>query len=233
VITNNFNEKKTWNTIADSFDKTRREPWDICIDFVNNLDEEIYLIDLGCGNGRHLISSATKIKNCVGCDISIELLKIIKEKISFKKLENVSLINSDACCMPIRTESIDAVLYIASLHNIRGRKNRLKSLSEINRILKINGKALISVWSRWQDRYRKEFQKKIFLQFLKDREFGDKNIYWKKDALNIPRFYHLYSASEFKKDLKNSGLKLIEFKSINIRSKNNPDNFFATVKKIK
>lgn len=233
MITNNYREKNTWNIIADSFDKTRRDPWNICLDFINSLDEEIHLVDLGCGNGRHLISSATKIKNCVGCDISIELLKIVKEKTSLKKLENISLVNSDACCIPLRNDSIDAVLFIASLHNIRGKKNRIKALKEIKRILKINGEALISVWSRWQDKYRKEFQRKLFIKSLKGEEFGDINIYWKKDGLNVPRFYHLYSNQEFKKDLKKSGLKLIEFKSIKINSKNNPDNSFAIVKKIK
>ena len=28
--------QKTWDTIAESFDKTRRYPWNQCIDFINS-----------------------------------------------------------------------------------------------------------------------------------------------------------------------------------------------------
>ena len=105
------------------------------------------------------------------------------------------------------------------------------SLIELNRILKNNGKALISVWSRWQDKYRKYFIKKYFFNKNKN-EFGDIIIFWKKDKLDIPRYYHLYSKKEFLKDIKTSGLKLFKIYDIKLRSTKHIDNYFALVEKI-
>jgi len=122
------------------------------------------------------------------------------------------------------------VLYIASLHNIKDREKRIQSLKELKRILKKDGVALISVWSRWQDKYRKMFLKKWFFKKNKS-EFGDIDIYWRQYGLNIPRFYHLYSKKEFLEDLSKSGLKIVEFESVKMHSKKFADNYFVIVKK--
>jgi hypothetical protein len=65
--------------------------------------------------------------------------------------------------------------------------------------------------------------------FLAREELGDIEIYWKKNNLNIPRFYHLYSKSEFKKDLNRAGLKILDLKSVKVHSKIGADNYFAIV----
>ena len=62
-------------------------------------------------------------------------------------------------------------------------------------------------------------------------EFGDINIYWKKDDLNIPRYYHLYSKKELLKDIKKSGLKLLKIYNVKIKSIKHTDNYFALVTK--
>jgi ubiquinone/menaquinone biosynthesis C-methylase UbiE len=125
---------------------------------------------------------------------------------------------------------VDAVLYIASLHNIKGKNRRIQSLKEVKRILKKGGKAQISVWSRWQDKFRKQFFKKWFIQTGAD-EFGDIDIYWRQHGLNIPRFYHLYSKKEFLKDISEAGLELLEIQDVKMYSKKHPDNYFAVLKK--
>jgi len=130
----------------------------------------------------------------------------------------------------LQDESVDAVLYIASLHNVGGRDNRIQSLKEINRILKKDGTALISVWSRWQDKFRMQFLKKWFTQIGKN-EFGDIDIYWRQHGLDIPRFYHLYSKKEFQNDLCQADLELVEIQNVKMHSKKHPDNYFALVKK--
>jgi ubiquinone/menaquinone biosynthesis C-methylase UbiE len=132
--------------------------------------------------------------------------------------------------LPLKDNSFDAVLFIAALHNVKGRENRIKALCEVRRILKNDKKALISVWSRWQDKYRKIFFKKWFTSIGKN-EFGDIDIYWRQHSLNIPRFYHLYSKKEFRNDLIEADLNIIELKSEKIISKKYPDNFFAIVQR--
>jgi ubiquinone/menaquinone biosynthesis C-methylase UbiE len=231
-MTNIYTKKSedTWNAIAKSFDSTRDKSWIECINFINNLPKISIVADIGCGNGRHLIPCAKHCKKVIGLDVSKELLAIVQKKIIEKKLNNVDLIHSDAVEIPLKKNSVDAVLYIATLHNISERYRRIKSLKEINRILKPNGKAIISVWSRWQDRFRQQFLKKWFTG-RGGNEFGDINIYWRQHGLNIPRYYHLYSKREFINDLKQAGLNIIDFQEAKIHSKKHPDNYFTIVKR--
>ena len=220
----------TWNAIAESFDKTRRKPWAECIDFISSLSKKSVVIDVGCGNGRHLIPCAKHCLKVIGLDVSKQLLEIVKKKVYKNNLSNVELVHSDAVNIPINDNSIDAVLYIATLHNISERYRRINSLKEIKRILKKNGKAIISVWSRWQDKYRQQFLIRILSKFGRN-EFGDINIYWRQHGLNISRFYHLYSKREFQKDINQSGFEIIKLEEKKIHSNKYPDNYFAILKK--
>ena len=222
--------QKTWDTIAKSFDKTRRKPWKECLDFIENLPKSSIVADIACGNGRHLFPCAKHCKKAIGIDISNELLDIINNKLNKEKIKNVDLLHSDVTKITLEAESVDAALYIAALHNIKGRTNRIESLKEVKRILKKDSIAQISVWSRWQDKYRKKFFKKWFTQ-KGDSEFGDIDIYWRQHGLNIPRFYHLYSKKEFEKDILDAGFNIIEIKDVKMHSKKYPDNYFALVKK--
>lgn len=222
--------EETWDKIAESFDKTRKKPWPIVIDFIKNQQKNKIFADLGCGNGRHLIPAANHFKKVIGIDISSELIKIVEKKIRLKKIDNVELIHSNLINIPIKENKIHSIIYIAALHNIRYRKNRIQSLKEIKRIMKKNGSALISVWSQEQEKFREIFEKKKKEGF-EQKEFGDIEIYWRQDKLNIPRFYHLYRENEFKEDIKKTGLKIKKFEPKKIISKKYFDNYFAVVEK--
>lgn len=223
---NRINNELTWNTIAKSFDKTRNKPWDICIKFIESLSTNDIVIDIGCGNGRHSFPCSEYVKNVISVDISNEFLKII----AVKNNNKINLIHSNFRFLPFKNKSFNAALFIASLHNMNHRRNRIDSLIELKRILKKNGKALISVWSRSQDKYKKYFENKLNNN-KNNEELGDIIIYWKKDDLNFPRFYHLYSKNEFLKDINSSGLKLVKNYDVKLSSKKFIDNYFALVEK--
>ena len=231
-MTNVYTKKSrnTWNSIAKSFDSTRRKTWKECIDFIDSLPKNSVVADIGSGNGRHLIPCAQRVKKVIGIDVSDELLKIVQKKVDKNNLKNVELVQSDAVDLPLKDNSVDAVLFIATLHNIQKKHRRIMALEEVRRILKPEGKAIISVWSRWQDKFRQDFIKRCFFRYER-KEFGDIKLHWKQHGLNVPRFYHLYSKREFVKDLKEAGLRIIEIKSKKISSKKYSDNFFAYVKK--
>jgi len=222
--------EETWNSIAKSFDSTRRRPWKECINFFKSLPKESIVADIGSGNGRHLIPCADHCKKVIGLDVSNELLKIVKKKVNDKNIKNVELIHSDAVNIPIKSNSINAVLYIATLHNISIRYRRINSLKEIYRILKPGGKAIISVWSRWQDKYRQHFVVRMITKFGHN-EFGDINIYWRQHGLNISRYYHLYSKREFQKDINKTGFIILNLEGKKIHSIKYPDNYFAIIQK--
>jgi alkylated DNA repair protein alkB family protein 8 len=220
--------EETWDAIAESFDVTRKKPWNQCIEFINNISKNDIVADIGCGNGRHLIPCARKCSKIIGIDISRNLLNIVKKKLLDENINNVSLFHANMVELPIKKNSIDSVICIASIHNVKGRFQRIQSIKEIFRILRKNGTALISVWSKWQDKYRIYFLKKLFTH---KGEFGDINIYWRQNNLNIPRFYHLYSKREFLKDLTEANFVIDEIVNVKIHSTHSADNFFAKVRK--
>ncbi len=221
--------KKVWDSIAKSFDKTRNKPWQECINFIGDIYPKSIVLDAACGNGRHLIPCAKKCQKVIGLDISRKMLEICKEKTIKENISNANFIQSTVGDIPIKKATIDAVLYIAALHNIYGRKNRIKSLKEIKRLLKKDSKAIISVWSKFSDKFRKSFQNKYL--YSKNLDFWDKKILWKKDGLNIPRFYHLYGKKEFIEDLEQAGFKIKKVFGVKIKSEKYSDNYFAIVTK--
>ena len=209
-----------WDKIAKDFDATRRFPWEECKTFLNKIHGKC--VDIGCGNGRHLIPAAEKCDMVVGLDISIKMLEMAHQNMEKKGIENVMLVRGDACHLPFPDNFFDGILFIAALHNIKGKKERKKALEEVRRVLKPGGRALISVWAKWQDRWRKYF----LLHPLK----GDIYVPWRRGAEAI-RFYHLYSMREFKGDIRKAGLKIERAWSVKKASKKYPDNHFAVVRK--
>lgn len=220
--------QETWDTIAKSFDTTRQKPWAYCLRFIDSLKHTDVVADLGCGNGRHLLPCATHCSFVIGVDLSTQLLHITQKKLMIKRIDTASLVHADIVQLPFQDNSIDAVLCIASLHNIQGKKNRSTALHEVLRVLHPQGCALISVWSRWQEKYYTYFLKELFLG---TGEFGDIDIFWRHQNLNVPRFYHLYSKHEFRRELRDAGFQIKRIDSVKIHSKRFPDNYFAVVRK--
>jgi tRNA (uracil-5-)-methyltransferase TRM9 len=220
--------QETWDTIAESFDKTRQKPWKYCLDFIKTLPSSAIVADLGCGNGRHLLPCAEKCSSVVGVDISLKLLRIVQKKLHENALRSASLVHADVTALPFKHHYFHTVLFIAALHNIQGQNHRQAALTEVFRILKPEGIALISVWSRWQDKYCKHFLKQFI---VRRREFGDIDIYWRQQNLNIPRFYHLYGKHEFSQELQQAGFQIDRIDSLKLHSKRFPDNYFAVVRK--
>lgn len=220
--------QQTWDAIAESFDATRQKPWAYCLEFIGTVRPTDVVLDLGCGNGRHLLASAERCSRVIGVDISNQLLRITQQKLRKKNIASAALVHADVVELPFKKDSVDVVLFIASLHNIPGKENRYAALREVLRVLKPTGVALISVWSRWQEHYFKHFLKEFF---LRSREFGDIDILWRQRNLNIPRFYHLYAKNEFRKELRRAGFAIQHIDSVRIHSKRFPDNYFALVRK--
>ena len=220
--------EKTWDTIAESFDRTRKKPWAQCIDFINKLAPSSTIADLGCGNGRHTISCVKQCKQVIALDISKNLLSIVKEKTGNIN-NNLELIHANLINIPLKNESLDAAIYIASLHNIPYKEKRQKSLMELYRIIKNDGVALVTVWSKWQDKFQNS--SKNYLNNKYNYEKNDIAIYWKQDKLNVPRFYHLYDKDEFQKEIESVGFKILKITEESISIKEKPDNYFAYLKK--
>ncbi|MDG6217958.1 MAG: class I SAM-dependent methyltransferase [Candidatus Thermoplasmatota archaeon] len=216
----------TWNTIAESFHQTRKHPWDFCSQYIRSLPLNTINADLGCGNGRHLILLANKSKQVIGLDISEQLIRITKTVIQKQNITNTTLVQGDLCQLPFKSNSLDHVLYIAALHNIRKKKNRITSLKELYRVLKPGGTALVSVWSRNQERFQNKH-----LEKNKDGEPGDVLMYWTQHKLHVPRFYHLYQKEEFINDIQKATFTIQRVEETHISSQESADNYYAILAK--
>jgi len=219
----------TWDIIADHFDQTRRYPWQPILDVINSLSSTAVVLDLGCGNGRHLFPCAKHCARVIGVDISKSLLSIVQKKIQDNKIHNADILQGNLVSVPVQDSSVDAILCVASLHTIHTRRFRRDALKEIYRILQPQGTLCLTVWSRWQDRFLWRFLKELFTR--NEKEFGDIWIPWKQQTDSIPRYYHLYSKHELRQDINSAGFSSFSLTSLKIASTYLADNYLVVLQK--
>jgi alkylated DNA repair protein alkB homolog 8 len=229
--------------LARDYDLKRKRPWRTLESFLNQIKTQQFLLeglilDLGCGNGRNF--ELFKSKYIVGIDNSLEFLKIAKERKSQNKLKP-HLILSDMKSLPLRPNSINIIFSIAALHHVHGVHYRQYMVKQLNLVLKKGGFLLITVWRKYQKRFRNyfinDFSKRLLFPKFKQHQkslgledFGDIFIPWKVSKLNktYERYYHLYSRTEIMRLFSN--FKLLELRKLG--GPNKKDNFFAFFKKM-
>ena len=70
--------KNIYSNIAEHFDKTRYHTWPKIKDFINSLNTNSKIYDIGCGNGRNM--NLRDDCDFIGCDNNQELLSQAKNK---------------------------------------------------------------------------------------------------------------------------------------------------------
>jgi len=158
------------------------------------INPEDKLLDVGCGTG--LTTSCWNCK-CYGIDPSKKLLEIAK-----KKYKDIIFKQAPAEKIPFKNNYFNYCLCLASMHNL-SKEDADKTLKEIYRILKENGRCLIFVWNKYP-------------RFILKRK--ETLIPWRKKEKVYYRYYYLYSYYEFKGLLKKNNFKIL--KSGKILSKN-------------
>jgi ubiquinone/menaquinone biosynthesis C-methylase UbiE len=99
--------------------------------------ETTVLLDYGCGYGDKLIALASRLKKGIGIDISDARVEEAKKKTCEKGITNIDFFVMDAMNMTFGDNEFDIIIGDAILHHL----NLEKSLCEIKRVLKRNGKA--------------------------------------------------------------------------------------------
>ena len=103
------------------------------------IKENTTILDLCTGTGDIIeyILKQNTIKKVIGIDFSSSMLKIAKKR--FKKEKNVKFINQNANRLPFCNSAFD---YITLSFGFRNIKHKIKTLKEIKRVLKPNGKIM-------------------------------------------------------------------------------------------
>ena len=133
-----------FDRIAREFDLARDRPWEFVVDWLRGLEAPAGpLLDLGCGNGRHMELAASMGYECVGVDASAEMLATARRRLG----PAACLVQGDARAVPLGPMAASVVLCVAVIHHIRGERDRARTVLEVARALRPGGHALASVWA--------------------------------------------------------------------------------------
>ena len=134
-----------FDRIAREFDRHRERPWGFVVDWLEGLDRpaDPLVVDVGCGNGRHMLAARALDIPCLGVDTSVPMLATARARLG----EGAPLTLGDARALPVRTGAAGAVLSIAVVHHLRGQADRAAAMREVARALAPGGRALVSVWA--------------------------------------------------------------------------------------
>jgi len=212
--------QKNYEEIADDFSRTRSRPmWPEVIKLANNIKDNSYILDFGCGNGRLLNAwkRTVNIKNkeftlgyknirYFGIDSSKNLIKIAKEKHPKENflVKNLTEINNWKI-----EKKFDYIFLIAVLQHIPEQKERIKILQNLKNLLNPNGKIIMSNWNLWASPKHK---KKLYIEAAKKiigqnkMDFGDILFNWGNEK--SLRYYHAFTKRALKKISLKSGYKI-------------------------
>jgi len=144
-------------------------------------DEKLRVLDLATGTGDVLITLLDRnpnIAEAVGLDISENMLAVCRRKIARHKLaERVKLVRADVTANGMGDETFDVV---AMGFGIRNTPDALKTLTEIRRLLKPGGTALILEFSMPANRILRSFYLfylRFFVPLLGRLLSGDNHAY--------------------------------------------------------
>ena len=200
--------KKTrddYNLISVDFSRTRNRLWEE-IAFLFRAENNEKVLDSGCGNGRYY--ELLKHTDYTGIDNSKELITIAKEKYPNAKFQVADSLN-----LPFADNSFNQVYSIAVLHRIPSKEYQWQFFKEAKRVLKKDGKFIITVWSLPIKQYNKKnvflLLKYTFLKIigLSKLDFGDVLEPWGNQT---EKYYHWFSKRELERLAKKAGFKIEE-----------------------
>ena len=155
------------------------------------------VLDFGCGpgtNGIHFLKKGYKV---TFCDISINALKKVKEKIKKSKLrKNFEIINliKDQKFFKEKLNTFDYIICLSVLNNFKNKKTAQFYLNQFNKLLKKNGKLIVD--SNLKDKHNYKIVSK------------EKNLYTTnpKNNFNLKMFFP--EKKEFINMVKDNGFKI-------------------------
>ncbi len=102
------------------------------------------VLDLACGTGRHSIPLSKAGYNMVGLDISLNLLRIAKNR-----WRSVQLVRGDMRCLPFKAGAFSATVSMdTSFGYLPSEQDDMQSLRELREALNQGGNLIVDVFNR-------------------------------------------------------------------------------------
>lgn len=220
--------RKIFNEIAQSYAYSRLKPWPIVLEVMKENSRVIG--DIGCGPGHNtqfLLEKHSKIE-VIGLDISYGMIKIAKKRMLKRGLySRFHPVEADTEHLPFREKSFDGLAYIAVIHHLPSSMSRINALKDAFRVLKENGRIVITVWALIQGRFLPTLIKNVPLRILGLRQnIGDVFIPWRTQGKVLLRFYHLFLPWELIEITKQAGFKILKRGSLKIKARILPENYY-------
>jgi len=186
--------REAFDEIAESWYRVRH--WPLLKKEIEELAERWRigkLLNVGCAHGPDFLPFSKGFE-LWGMDFSLGMLK---QAIRFSTKSNlyVNLASADALALPFPDNTFDWAISVATYHHIKGEQEREKALVELNRVLRPEGEAFLTVWNHGQPRF-----------WFKSKE---QQVPWRLKEKTIYRYYHLFSYGELKKLLVKTGWEII------------------------
>jgi SAM-dependent methyltransferase len=204
---------ENWNEVYQDRPYVLKTPYEGVIEFLNLIRGMGMrdVLDLGCGDGRHLIHLTKEGFAATGMDYSLWGTQKSKEWLDKEGL-STELVCAEAAYLPWQAEHFDAVMSIQVIHHQRMAALRL-SFSEVWRVLRPGGYfyAVVPHFppEDWKDSHYEEMEEHTFVP---------------TDGFEKGIPHHFFTEEELASEL--SGFEILEIK-IDERGK-----FYAIAKKI-
>lgn len=184
---------QVYEEIAKPFHESRFCQWDAVRHFLDKIPSGSIVLDNGCGNGKYLQYRPDCI--FIGSDMCQGLLNVASKK--------ADVVQANGLHLPFRENSFDAILCIAVFHHLSNEERRIQFRNELLRVLKPNGKCLITVWAYGQTHKR--------VRHWNVQPNGDAMIPWKdkNGTLLSLRYYHLFTQASFESYFKHPTIKIL------------------------
>ncbi len=134
-----------WNSAYKHHPYTEKEPHHGVLQFISRLkkDSNRQILDLGCGDGRHLIFLAKQGYLPVGVDNALWGLRQAKEWAEKEGLE-IKFLYADMAFLPVQDECFDQIISIQVIHHQPICRIQ-KTLKNIRRLLREEGSFYFTV----------------------------------------------------------------------------------------
>lgn len=140
--------RKFYDQFGESFSATRQRLQPGVMKILDSIQADESVLDLGCGNGFFLrtLHDRGHQATLLGADFSLPLLREAESTpgVKFKALDLMQLSSvSDQLSV---ADGWDVITMFATMHHIPSREVRLDILHTVKKLLKPNGKFILSNW---------------------------------------------------------------------------------------
>lgn len=172
---------------------------------LDNIKEKTKLLDIGCGEGRHLKLLVSKCSNLFGIDYSKTMVeKAIQNTTTFP---NINVINQDIKNSDFNENSFDYIICMFNTFGNMDYETQKILLKKVEKFLKPEGRFILSIYSENAKDIQAEFYKNIGL-FV---EKADENFVYTNKFIS-----ERFSKERLKEIIeKNSNLKISKIISLN------------------